>query len=157
AAAGGSVDLCLLAASVVRQHAHPAEQKRISLECDEAAGAMPGVACEAGIAFQAITNLVSNALKFTPRGGRVRVRVGASAHRVRVDVADDGPGVPEAERGLLFREHARLSPTPTAGEESHGLGLSIVKQLVEAQGGTVGAEFPPSGGSLFWFDLPAVR
>jgi signal transduction histidine kinase len=74
---------------------------------------------------------------------------------VRVEVRDSGPGVPEPERSQLFQEHARLSPRPTAGEESNGLGLSIVKHLVEAQGGTVGAEFPEAGGSVFWFEVPA--
>ena len=63
--------------------------------------------------------------------------------------------MPPAEREELFREHARLSPKPTAGEESNGLGLSIVKHLVVSQAGTVGADFPAGGGSIFWFELPA--
>ena len=50
----------------------------------------------------------------------------------------------------------RLSPRPTGGEESNGLGLAIVKHLVESQGGTTGAEFPETGGSLFWFELPVA-
>jgi signal transduction histidine kinase len=75
---------------------------------------------------------------------------------VRCEVADNGPGVPVAERGALFTEHARLSNRPTAGEESTGLGLSIVKQLIESDGGRVGADFPPEGGSVFWFELPVA-
>jgi signal transduction histidine kinase len=50
----------------------------------------------------------------------------------------------------------RLSPRPTAGEETHGLGLAIVKHLVESQAGTVGADFPAGGGSVFWFELPMI-
>jgi signal transduction histidine kinase len=75
--------------------------------------------------------------------------------RVRVEVSDNGPGVPSAERSQLFQENARLSPQPTGGEDSNGLGLAIVKHLVEAQAGAVGAEFPAGGGSLFWLELPA--
>jgi K+-sensing histidine kinase KdpD len=70
-------------------------------------------------------------------------------------VQDTGRGVPANERNQLFQEHARLSPKPTAGEESHGLGLSIVKHLIEGQEGAVGADFPAKGGSVFWFELEA--
>ena len=75
--------------------------------------------------------------------------------RVRAEVHDTGPGVPVAERNRLFREHTKLSPRPTGGEESNGLGLSIVKHLIESQSGTVGADFPGQSGSIFWFELPA--
>ncbi len=112
--------------------------------------------CDAGLAYQAIANYVSNALKFTPPGGRVDVQVRESGLRLRVEVADTGPGVPPAERGALFTEGARLSPRPTGGEESNGVGLSIVKQLVEAQGGTVGADFPGATGARFWLELPVA-
>lgn len=75
----------------------------------------------------------------------------------RVEVQDAGPGVREEERHQLFQEFARLSNTPTGGEKSTGLGLSIVKHLVELQGGRVGAHFPLLGGSIFWFELPLFR
>jgi signal transduction histidine kinase len=150
----GRVDLNLLAGAVVRQHTLVAERKQIEF-ATELADALPLARCEAGLAFQACTNLASNALKFTPSGGRVVLATRVRADRVRVEVRDSGPGVPEPERSQLFQEHARLSPRPTAGEESNGLGLSIVKHLVEAQGGTVGAEFPEAGGSVFWFEVPA--
>jgi K+-sensing histidine kinase KdpD len=71
-------------------------------------------------------------------------------------VQDSGPGVPPVERPALFTEYGKLSVRPTAGEESTGLGLSIVKQLIESQGGAVGAEFPAAGGSIFWFELPVA-
>ena len=102
----------------------------------------------------AIANLASNALKFTPPGGNVLLSTELRGEVARVAVRDSGPGVPAEERAQLFVEHARLSPRPTAGEESNGLGLSIVKHLVEMQGGVVGADFPAEGGSEFWFTLP---
>lgn len=154
---GGSraIDIGLLGAAVVRQHEHAAESKTIALVL-EAPEILPLVRCEAPLAYQAFSNFISNALKFTPTGGSVNVRVRPNADAVRVEVQDSGPGVPLKERELLFRLAGRLSPRPTAGEESTGHGLTIVKQLIEAQAGRVGADFPDQGGSIFWFELPAV-
>jgi two-component system, sensor histidine kinase and response regulator len=150
----GRVDLNLVGTAVARQHAAAAERKQITL-ATEFADALPLVRCEGPLAYQAFANLTSNALKFTPPGGSVRIATRAVSARVRVEVHDTGPGVPLEERERLFREYPGLSPRPTAGEESHGIGLAIVKQLVESQSGAVGAEFPGSGGSVFWFELPA--
>jgi len=152
----GRVDLALLAGAVARQHTPAAEQKNIALEAAPAAD-LPLARCDGGLAYQAFVNFTSNALKFTPPGGRVVITVRRADRpgAVRVEVRDTGPGVSAAERAQLFVEHARLSPRPTAGEESHGVGLSVVKHLVESQAGTVGADFPPEGGSVFWFELPA--
>ena len=147
------VDLNLLATAVVRQNEHAAEQKQITLATALAEKLAPA-SCDASLVYQAVTNLTSNALKFTPPGGNVTLRTLALPGRGRVELHDTGPGVPAAERAELFREHARLSVRPTAGEESNGLGLAIVKHLVESQGGTVGADFPAAGGSVFWFEVP---
>jgi two-component system, sensor histidine kinase and response regulator len=152
-AAAGRVDLNLLADAVSRQHAPAAERKQIALTT-ELASVLPLARCDAALTYQAVTNFTSNALKFTPPGGRVTILTRAENSHVRVEVRDTGPGVPASERAELFREYARLSPRPTGGEESNGVGLAIVKHLVESQAGAVGAEFPPEGGSVFWFELP---
>ena len=153
--ASGRIDLGLLAAAVVRQHEHAAERKTITVETAFAEN-LPLARCDAAHGYQAFTNFISNALKFTPLGGTVTVRTSLAGTKIRAEIQDTGPGIPVAERGQLFREHARLSPRPTGGEESNGLGLAIVKHLVESQGGTTGAEFPETGGSLFWFELPVA-
>ncbi|MBL9216509.1 MAG: hybrid sensor histidine kinase/response regulator [Opitutaceae bacterium] len=149
----GRVDLNLLAAAIVAQHEPAAERKQVALvlELDES---LPLARADAGHAYQALTNYISNALKFIAPGGYVAVRSRPVDFRVRLEVQDNGPGVPPAERGALFTEFARLSNLPTGGEESTGLGLSIVKQLIESEQGAVGADFPPGGGSVFWFELP---
>jgi signal transduction histidine kinase len=154
AGANGRVDLNLLGHAVVRQHSHAAERKQITLTTD-LTEPLPLARCDAALAYQAFTNLTSNALKFTPLDGSVVLRTRAVGDRVRVEVHDTGPGVPPEEREQLFREHVRLSPRPTGGEESNGLGLAIVKHLIESQSGVVGAEFPAERGSVFWFELPA--
>ncbi|ACB74097.1 hybrid sensor histidine kinase/response regulator [Opitutus terrae] len=151
----GAVDLALLAAAVARQYAPMAERKQIALSVD--AVEQPMVARgDATLAYQALANLVSNALKYTPPHGRVQLGTRLTGEVVRVEVSDSGPGVPAAERDGLFTAGRRLSPRPTADEESHGHGLAIVKQIVAAQGGSVGADFPAGGGSVFWFQLPGA-
>ena len=153
---GGPIDLGLLAAGVVRQHEPAAERKQISLGL-EMAEDLPPAQGDATLAYQVIANLVSNALKFTPTGGRVTVRTLAAGGNIRAEVQDTGPGLPPGDRPKLFTREGKLSARPTAGEESHGHGLVIVKQLAEAQGGSVGADFPSGGGSLFWFELPPAK
>ncbi|NJL57929.1 ATP-binding protein, partial [bacterium] len=73
---------------------------------------------------------------------------------LRINVADQGPGIPPKERHLLFTEFGKLTPRPTGQESSTGLGLWIVKSLVELMNGSVGVECPPDGGSIFWVELP---
>ena len=151
----GRVDLNLMAAAVVAQNEPAAERKQITISV-EPADLLPLVKVDAGHAYQALTNYVSNAIKFLPAGGQVIVRSEASEMSVRITVQDNGPGVPPADRARLFTEYARLSNRPTAGEESTGLGLAIVKQLIESEHGAIGADFPEAGGSTFWFELPVA-
>ncbi len=103
---------------------------------------------------QVVENLLTNALKFSPAASRVTVRVVARPEVVRVEVRDEGPGLRAEDFPRLFGRFVRLSARPTGGEPSTGLGLSIVKQLVELHGGRVGAESDASGGSTFFFELP---
>ncbi|HEY0947042.1 MAG TPA: hybrid sensor histidine kinase/response regulator [Opitutaceae bacterium] len=149
------IELATIARAVAGQFKQIAARKTIELTVADASGPLLARA-DPTFVYQALTNYVSNALKFTPSPGTVTVRLLARSLSVRAEVQDSGPGVPAAERGRLFAEFAQLSPRPTAGEESHGVGLSVVKQLVESQGGRVGADFPEKGGSVFWFELPAA-
>jgi two-component system, sensor histidine kinase and response regulator len=103
---------------------------------------------------QIFSNLLSNAVKFSPHGRKVLLWAESRGDVVRVNVRDWGPGIPEDEREMLFREFSRLTPRPTGGENSTGLGLWIVKQLAVLQNGSVGADFPQEGGSIFWIDIP---
>jgi two-component system, sensor histidine kinase and response regulator len=104
---------------------------------------------------QIISNLVSNAVKYSPEGRVVTVSAGMHNGHVRINVADEGPGIPEAERGNLFEPFGKLSTKPTGGESSSGLGLWIVRELVALHHGKLGVESPPDGGSVFWVELPA--
>jgi two-component system sensor histidine kinase/response regulator len=103
---------------------------------------------------QVLGNLVGNALKFSPPNSVVMAWAEGDAHWVRVNVADQGPGIPFEERRNLFQMFSKLSVRPSGTESSTGLGLWIVKSLVEMQGGKVGVDCPADGGSIFWFELP---
>jgi signal transduction histidine kinase len=104
-----------------------------------------------------IENLVSNAIKYSPHGKNVFVRVKSSVDAVRVEVQDEGPGISEEDMKKLFGKFARLSAQPTGGEHSTGLGLSIVKKLVEAMHGRVWCESELGKGATFVVELPLAE
>jgi len=106
---------------------------------------------------EAMENLVTNALKYSPLNRPIRVRVKRQADRVRFEVQDEGPGISAEDRDNLFKKFRKLSAQPTAGESSTGLGLYIVKQLVELHGGEVLVESEPGQGSMFVIELEAIR
>jgi signal transduction histidine kinase len=103
-----------------------------------------------------LDNLVSNAIKYSPEGMRVAVELEQGQSAVRIKVTDQGPGILPEERALLFRQFSRLSSRPTAGESSSGLGLYIVKTMVDKLNGTVGVESDPGHGSCFWVEFPSA-
>lgn len=103
---------------------------------------------------QVLMNLVGNAIKFTPPEGRITVSVRREASAVRVEVRDTGIGVAPENLPKLFGRFYQVDPTTTRQSGGVGLGLSIVKALVEAHGGRIGAESAPGAGSTFWFELP---
>jgi signal transduction histidine kinase len=105
---------------------------------------------------EAIDNLVSNAIKYSPIGGRIAMSVHAQGDDAMIRVSDNGPGLSPEDMSRLFGRFQRLSAKPTAGESSTGLGLSIVKRIVELHGGRVSAESPgPGRGSTFTIRLTA--
>lgn len=115
------------------------------------------VLADAGRMAQIAGNLVSNAIKYSPPDSEICTWSGIKDGILRLNVEDSGAGVPEEERHLLFKEFSKLSNRPTANEGSTGLGLWIVKHLIELQGGQAGADFPGDTGSIFWVELPVAN
>jgi signal transduction histidine kinase len=103
--------------------------------------------------MQAVTNLVANAIKFSPDGGTVHVTTTTTGERVRVSVHDQGPGIPEEFRTRIFGRFQQAHGT-VGGT---GLGLAITKRIVERLGGTIGYECPETGGTSFTLTLPAAE
>ena len=109
---------------------------------------------------QAIAALVDNAIRFAPSGGHVVLQAGRSPRSsslVRVEVLDDGPGVPPEDMAQVFDRFYQVDPSRDRGSSTSGLGLAITRAIVEAHGGSTGVENPAEGGARFWIDLPLAR
>jgi len=113
--------------------------------------------CDADRIREAIDNLISNAIKYSPIGGKIDIRVAGDADQVRISVSDEGAGLSPEDLDRLFGRFQRLSAKPTGGESSTGLGLSIVKRIIDMHGGEVTAESAgPGQGSSFVILLPVT-
>lgn len=105
-----------------------------------------------------VDNLINNAIKYAPFDTNIFVQVYAANDKVIIEVKDEGPGLTVEDKRLLFQRFTRLSAQPTDGEHSTGLGLSIVKVLVEAHGGSILAESEGENkGAKFTVQLPALK
>jgi signal transduction histidine kinase len=125
------VDLGRIAADVTEFHAPVAEEMGLTLKC-ELARSVVEMSGDPSLLFEAVSNLVDNALKFTPGGGQVRVRTFRSGARVGVVVEDDGPGIPEGEREAVLQRFHRLEKSRHA--PGSGLGLSLVAAVAKLHG-----------------------
>ena len=103
---------------------------------------------------QVLVNLIDNAVKYSPDGGEVVVSTVPAAASVRVEVADQGIGIPPAEQEAVFEKFYRADSQHRMAPSGTGLGLYICRELVQRMGGTIGVRSRPGGGSTFWFQLP---
>ena len=108
---------------------------------------------------QVLTNLIANAIKYSPRGGAVRVwaqpAVDGTAKFVEISIGDQGPGIPKDKQALIFE---RFKQVDSRRDKSggFGLGLTICKQIVDLHGGTIGLQSEVGKGSVFWFKIQAA-
>ncbi len=114
---------------------------------------LPLVAGDAHRISQVLLNLISNAHRYSERGTTIDVSVRLVQGRIRVDVCDQGPGVPRSALRAIFNAYERAG---RSGGGGLGIGLSIVRSIVEAHGGRLGASNRRTGGARFWFDLPVM-
>ena len=118
-------------------------------------GGVPEVLADSRRLGQVLVNLILNASKFGAPGMAIEVSISSGARGVRVAVADRGPGVPPGHAPRLFEPYYRAPHAADSGKEGVGLGLSIVKSIVEAHGGRVGVDSRRGGGASFWFVIPS--
>lgn len=130
------------------------EAKRINLEA-VIDGELPIIKVDSERILQALRNLIGNAVKFTPDGGRVTVSARHRDGGVQVSVGDTGPGIPEENLPTIFDKFQQAAPTGSYRIGGTGLGLAIVRHIITSHGGKVWAESKPGQGSIFIFVLPA--
>lgn len=151
-----SVDLHDMIEDAAEKHLVAAMRKKISLIAAESQGPAIATADHQRLT-QVIDNLVTNALKFSPEGRSVTLCTSSDGNGwVNLTVKDEGPGFTDEDKKKMFVRYTRLSAHPTAGEPSTGLGLSIVKRLVDGMRGTIHLESESGKGACFTVKLPAA-
>ena len=141
-----------IAARVIESaQVHSPETISLSLDVD----GTPKISCDENKLRQVLVNLVDNAVKYSPGGGRVELRVRNGDGSCVIDVVDEGLGIPPGERERIFEKFYRLDPDQTHGVGGSGLGLYIVRELVERMDGRLSVESELGKGSRFTLELPA--
>ncbi len=153
-------DITSVVENVVQQYMDVAIQKDITLRYtvqsarNDAAQGSFFVQADEQYMVQILDNIVSNAIKYSPLGKQVFIRVLRNASCVRIEVQDEGQGLSDEDKQHLFGKFTKLSARPTGGEHSTGLGLSIAKQLVEMMHGTIWCESEYLHGATFILEFP---
>lgn len=148
-------DLNTVGEDITWLYSAKAAEKRLLLRFHPAPG-LPRLLLDPDQIRRVLDNLLSNAIKFSPADRQVDLRVLESGETVIIQVDDQGPGIPESEHHLLFREFGKTSVRPTFGEKSTGLGLSICRRIVEGHKGTILMQNLSGRGARFEVRLPRV-
>lgn len=148
-----AVELRPLLQEIVSALEPVARRKQIAIATTDL-GPVPPVRADLGALQQVIDNLLSNALKFSPPGSGITVSTAVWNNHARIEIRDQGPGVPEHERERIFTKYTRGAARPTAGERSTGLGLAIARELVSVMNGRVWCEPASGGGAVFVAVVP---
>ncbi|SFV00418.1 multi-sensor hybrid histidine kinase [Polaromonas sp. YR568] len=133
-----------------------AEQHQVTVVLHRAAGPVR-VCVDSDRLTQVVTNLLSNAIKYSPPQGTVKVMIRRLVNRVRVEVIDSGPGIPEEFRKRLFQKFSQADSSDTRQKGGTGLGLSISKAIIERMDGSIGFTSESNKGTTFFFELPEWR
>ncbi|MEJ7759337.1 MAG: ATP-binding protein [Gemmatimonadaceae bacterium] len=147
-----SVDVNSLVLEAMESASPLAGASQINVLTDVEAGAGSARADRERV-LQVFANLIGNAIKFTPKGGEIRIQAKAAGAEVNFTVVDTGPGIPQENLAHVFDRYWQAKSTAKLGT---GLGLSIAKGIVEAHGGRIWVESPPQSGAAFSFTLPAA-
>lgn len=150
------VDLATLVKDVAEANQPLADKKEQSIDVSAPSG--QPIACDGDRIREAVDNLISNAIKYSPIGARIELSLDQRADGAHICVKDEGPGMTEKDISRLYGRFQRLSAQPTGGETSIGLGLSIVKRIVDLHGGAIAAASEGLGhGTTFTLTLPVAQ
>jgi signal transduction histidine kinase len=146
-------NLAELAQDVLQKFELLAEQKRVRLGC-QYRDDLPFVMADIGLIERVLQNLLDNALRHTPEGGAVTIDLSPGSRHIVVRVTDTGSGVPEDAMPHIFDRHFRVGADDGMAGHGAGLGLAIVRRIVELHGSSIEATSAPGAGSTFSFPLP---
>jgi len=152
----GAIDLKRVIATTVGAFDGVTSEKQLSLS-DESTDRLPPVKADSERVAQVLRVLISNALRHTPVNGTITIESSVFADSVEVSVRDTGEGIAPTELPYVFDRFWRGDKSRARESGGSGLGLAIAKQLIEAQGGSIGVESQAGAGSRFWFRLPIVK
>ncbi|HAA10669.1 MAG TPA: sensor histidine kinase [Cytophagales bacterium] len=144
-----------LAHDVAANYQQMAEEKHIRLQLSIEEG-LPLVFADISLVERVIQNLMDNALKFTPEGGRVTLEMKADEHQVYVAIQDTGQGIPSTDLPHIFERFKKASATQKSAMDGVGLGLAIAKKIMEIHNSTISVRSQPNVGTTFQFYLPSV-
>jgi two-component sensor histidine kinase len=148
-----TADLGGVTSNIQEQMAFLSAQKNVRLLIEVPPNTL--VFANVGYLERVLTNLVSNAIKFSPLNGEVRLGVSPKGKMLEITVEDEGPGIPEEEQEEIFKPYKQLDAKKAGAAYSTGLGLSFCKMAVEAQGGEIGVDNSDKG-TMFYFTLKAA-
>jgi signal transduction histidine kinase len=147
-------DIAELCASVIEAaEARKPESIQLKLVAPKSS---PPLKCDPPKLKQVLVNLVENAIKYSPEGGRIEVRIADTPDRLRIDVQDEGLGIPPSEQARIFEKFYRLDAEMTRGVGGSGLGLYISREIVEQMGGLLSVRSRRGSGSTFTVTLPRI-
>jgi NtrC-family two-component system sensor histidine kinase KinB len=146
-----SIPIRVLFEKVVTVFKNQSEEKAVDLSFS-APDAVPNVKADDTKITWVLTNLISNALRYTPSGGHIKLSAESFGPSVQISVSDDGPGIPYEYQSKIFDKFVQVKSDKAVG--GSGLGLAICKEVVRAHGGTIWVDSVPGSGSTFTFTLP---
>jgi two-component system sensor histidine kinase BaeS len=147
-------DLTVLVQRMVERFQPQASSQHVSLSFIPPTLPIPQISADAIRLEQVLTNLLSNALRYTPEAGRIDLRLSTTDGSIRLSIHDSGPGIPEESMPYIFERFYRVDKSRARAEGGTGLGLAIARQLARAHGGDLTATNHASGGALFTLILP---
>lgn len=145
-----------LVQDVAQKFRPQAERRHMTLELDMPAST-PFVRADIGLIERVLENLIENAIKYTPEGGRVSLSLIPGADCIEARVADNGPGIPEADRERIFERFYRVEKSRADAPEGTGLGLAITRRILQLHDSAIRVESAPGHGASFSFQLPLAH
>src|SRR5258708_367373 len=145
-----------LVSDILMKYEMPAKDGKIDLKMESPEN-LPVVFADIALVERAIQNLLDNALKFTPQGGRITIILQNKITGIEVSVSDTGSGIPLKDQPYIFDRYKQLPENETTNHEGMGLGLAIVKKILDLHHAAINIKSAPGAGTIFWFQLPTLN